>query len=50
MPRSAKQVFDVAEAQGAPEIELDCLLDNLRQEPVAGIADFLHLPDYRATR
>ena len=35
-----QQVFDVAQAQGEPEVEPDRLMDDLRREPVAVVAIF----------
>src|SRR5229473_138353 len=43
-----QQVFDVAQAQGEPEVEPDRLLNDLGWEPVAAVADALHPVGYRA--
>jgi hypothetical protein len=45
-----KQVFDVAKAQGEPQVEPDCLLNDLGRESVAAVADSLHPVGYRAAR
>jgi hypothetical protein len=42
-----QQIFDVAKAQGEPEIEPDRMLDDLKREPVPIVADFLHSLGYR---
>lgn len=39
MPRSA---FDVAQAQGEPEVEPGRLMDDLGREAIPGIADVVH--------
>src|ERR1039458_8671705 len=39
-----EQIFDVAQAQREPEVEPNRLLNDLRREPVAGVADFPHPP------
>ena len=39
-----QQIFDVAKAQGEPEIEPDRLLDDLRREPVPIVAVFSSFP------
>jgi hypothetical protein len=38
-PTLSKQILDVAEAQGEPDIKPDRLLDDFRREAVAAIAD-----------
>src|SRR5712664_69210 len=43
-----QQVFDVAQAQGEPEVEPDRLLNDLGWESVAAVADSLHPVGYRA--
>jgi hypothetical protein len=45
-----QQVFDVAQAQGEPEVEPDRLLNDLGWESVAAVADSLHPVGYRATK
>ena len=45
-----QQIFDVAEAQGEPEIEPDRLMNDLRWEPISTVADFLHPLGYRPAR
>jgi hypothetical protein len=45
-----QQIFDVAEAQGEPEIEPDRLMDDLRWEPISTVADFLHSLGYLPAR
>jgi hypothetical protein len=45
-----QQIFDVAKAQGEPEIQPDRLLDDLRWEAVPVVADFLHSLGYRTAR
>ena len=45
-----KEIFDVAQAQGEPEVEPDRLLNDLGREPVAAVADSLHPVGYRATK
>jgi hypothetical protein len=48
-PAFRQQIFDVAEAQGEPEIERDCPMNDLKREPVTAVADFLHcLGDWTA--
>ena len=39
-PALSEQVFNVSKAQRKPEIEPNCLLYDLRREPVPGVADF----------
>ena len=41
-----QQIFNVAKAQGEPQIEPDCLLDDFGREPVAFVADFPHRLGY----
>jgi hypothetical protein len=43
-----QQIFDVA-AEGEPEVEPNCLVDDLGWETIPTVADFLHAPGYRAT-
>ena len=38
-----EQVLDIAKAEGEPEIEPDRLVNDLRWEPISGIADFRHV-------
>ena len=49
-PTFRQQVFHVSKAKREPKIQPDRLLNDLRREAVAGIADFLHSFRYRATR
>src|ERR1700741_24369 len=37
-----QQIFDVAKAQGEPQIEPDCPPDDFSREPVAFVANFPH--------
>src|ERR1700758_4861665 len=37
-----EQILDVAKAEREPEIEPDRLVDDLRREPISGVADFRH--------
>jgi hypothetical protein len=37
-----EQILDVTKAEREPEIEPDRLVDDLRWEPIAGVADFPH--------
>src|SRR4029077_5570027 len=37
-----EQILDVTKAQREPEIEPDRLVDDLRREPISGVADFRH--------
>ncbi len=37
-----RQIFDVAQAEGEPEVEPYRLANDLGREPVSGIADFRH--------
>jgi hypothetical protein len=41
-PALGKQILDVAETQGEPDIKPDRLLDDFQRETVALAADFLH--------
>src|SRR6202047_676193 len=41
-----QQIFDVAKAQGKPDVKPDRLLDDFQREPVPLVADFLHPPGY----
>ena len=45
-----QQVFDVAQAQGEPEVEPNRLLNDRWWEAVAAVADFLHPVGYRAAK
>jgi len=38
-----EQIFDIAKAEGKSEIQPDCMLDDLRREAMAAIADSSHL-------
>src|ERR1700722_21039486 len=38
-----EQVLDITKAEGEPEIEPDRLVNDLRWEPISGIADFRHV-------
>src|SRR5262249_40582800 len=42
-----QHIFDVAKAQGEPQIEPDRLLDDFGGKPVPFVADFLHPLGYR---
>ena len=44
-----QQILDVAKTEREPEIQPDRLVNNLGQEPVSGVADFLHPLGYSAT-
>src|SRR6478672_4310644 len=37
-----EQILDVTKAEREPEIEPDRLVDDLRREPISGVADFRH--------
>src|SRR5271155_342505 len=37
-----EQIFDVTKAEREPEIKPDRLVNDLRREPISGIADFRH--------
>src|SRR5207245_518097 len=41
-PAFGQQILDIAEAQGEPNIQPNRLLDDLRREAVAAVADFSH--------
>ena len=43
-PALGEQVFDVSKAQRKPDVKPDCLLNDLRREPITGVADFRHAP------
>jgi hypothetical protein len=43
-PARGKQVLDVTETRCEPEIEPDCLLDDLWRKAIVAITDFLHSP------
>src|SRR5208337_2814807 len=49
-PALGEQVFDVAEAEREPEVQPNRLVNDLRREPVARVADFLHPLGYRASK
>jgi hypothetical protein len=44
-PALGKQILDVAETRGEPDIKPDCLLDDFGKEAVAAIADILVIND-----
>src|SRR5262249_31871559 len=46
-PAFRQHIFDVAKAQGEPQIEPDRLLDDFGGKPVPFVADFLHPLGYR---
>src|SRR5438876_4271101 len=37
-----EQILDITKAEGEPEIEPDRLVNDLRREPISGVADFRH--------
>src|SRR5271157_374432 len=37
-----QQILDVTQAEGEPEIEPYCLLNDLRRETIPGVADLVH--------
>src|SRR5208283_388132 len=41
-PALGEQILDVTKAKREPEIEPDRLVNDLRREPISGVADFLH--------
>src|SRR5271168_4504931 len=43
-----QQIFDVAQAEGEPEVEPYRLVNDLRRETISGVADFLHPLGYSA--
>jgi hypothetical protein len=43
-PALSEQIFDVTKAECEPEIEPDRLVNDLRGEPILGVADFRHAP------
>src|SRR5208282_5165368 len=43
-----QQILDVTQAEGEPQVEPNCLLNDLGRETIPPVADFLHAPDYRA--
>src|SRR5258708_4104629 len=45
-----QQIFDVAQAQGEPEVEPDRLLNDRWWEAITTVADFLHPVGYRAAK
>jgi hypothetical protein len=47
-PALCEQFFDVSKAQRKPDLEPNCLLYDLRREPVSGVADSRHTFGYRA--
>ncbi len=49
-PPLGEQVFNVAEAEREPEVQPNRLVNDLRREPVARVADFLHPLGYRASK
>src|SRR5580692_11419760 len=44
-----RQVLDVTQAEGEPEVEPYRLINDLRREPVSSVADLLHPAGYRVT-
>src|SRR5271156_284766 len=44
-----QQIFDVAQAEGEPEVEPYRLVNDLRRETISAVADFLHPLGYSAT-
>src|SRR5208283_167031 len=44
-----QQIFDVAQAEGEPEVEPYRLVNVLRRETISVVADFLHPLGYSAT-
>ena len=44
-----QQIFDVAQAEGEPEVEPNCLVDDHGRETIPAVADFLRAPGYRAS-
>src|SRR5208283_4283481 len=44
-----QQIFDVAQAEGEPEVEPYRLVNDLRRETISVVADFLHPLGYSAT-
>src|SRR5271154_5043208 len=43
-----QQIFDVAQAEGEPEVEPYRLVNDLRRETISAVADFLHPLGYSA--
>src|SRR5208337_1543238 len=41
-------ILDVTQAESEPEVDPNCLLNDLGRETIPAVADFLHAPDYRA--
>src|SRR5271169_5226273 len=48
-PAFRQQIFDVAQAEGEPEVEPYRLVNDLRRETISAVADFLHPLGYSAT-
>src|SRR5271166_234582 len=44
-----QQIFDVAQAEGEPEVEPYCLVNDLGRETIPAVADFHHPLGYSAT-
>src|SRR5271157_1854403 len=44
-----QQIFDVTQAEGEPEVEPYCLVNDLGRETIPAVADFLHPLGYSAT-
>ena len=44
-----QQIFDVAQAEGEPEVEPYRLVNDLNRETISAVADFVHPFDYAAT-
>src|ERR1700722_19493305 len=44
-----EQIFDVTQAEGKPEVEPYCLVNDLGRETIPAVADFLHPLGYSTT-
>src|SRR5271165_4898118 len=44
-----QQIFDVTQAEGEPEVEPYCLVNDIGRETIPAVADFLHPLGYSAT-
>src|SRR6516162_11428798 len=49
-PTLRQQIFHIAKTEREPKIQSYRLVYDLRREPVAGVADFLHSFRYRTAR
>src|SRR5882757_6584385 len=49
-PTLRQQIFHIAKTEREPKIQPYSLVYDLRREPVAGVADFLHSFRYRTAR